>query len=395
MTENIGKFVDHHSRKVVNKIWSHVDDTGDFLRKMETFKQEQGVIADDIFPVSIDVEKLYPSIPLEEGIQFFKEALDKCNNGGPSSNFLVELLEMVMRNNLVEFNKKFYRQTYGTSMGSPCSPSYADVFMDALETRILTNMDGGLRNKIVYFCRYLDDILIFFKGKKEEFQTLMDYFNGFHESIKFTFEMDYENRTTHWLDCQITVENGTIVTDLYRKPEASIQYLLPSSCHPPHCWRNIPYSLAFRLRRICSKEETFLARLEELESMLLSREYPKRVITGAFERVKNLSRKHTLQKVANKSKKKTTFIITFDPRLPNMGQVLQKHFKTMTLDPELKEAFPEGVQVGFKRYRNIKEQLCRARLYDVIERPQRNTTIGWKKCNRCGTQILVCDLPPH
>ena len=93
--------------------------------------------------------------------------------------------------------------------------------MDALETRILTNMDGGLRNKIVYFCRYLDDILIFFKGKKEEFQTLMDYFNGFHESIKFTFEMDYENRTTHWLDCQITVENGTIVTDLYRKPEAS------------------------------------------------------------------------------------------------------------------------------------------------------------------------------
>ena len=110
MTENIGKFVDHHSRKVVNKIWSHVDDTGDFLRKMETFKQEQGVIADDIFPVSIDVEKLYPSIPLEEGIQFFKEALDKCNNGGPSSNFLVELLEMVMRNNLVEFNKKFYRQ---------------------------------------------------------------------------------------------------------------------------------------------------------------------------------------------------------------------------------------------------------------------------------------------
>ena len=32
-----------------------------------------------------------------------------------------------------------------------------------------------------------------------------------------------------------------------------------------------------------------------------------------------------------------------------------------------------------------KEQLCRARLYGVIERPQRNTTIGWKKCNRCGT----------
>ena len=58
-----------------------------------------------------------------------------------------------------------------------------------------------------------------------------------------------------------------------------------------------------------------------------------------------------------------------------MGQVLQKHFKTMTLDPEMKEAFPEGVQVGYKRYRNIKEQLCRARLYDVVERPQRSTAL--------------------
>ena len=109
MTENIGNFVDHHSRIVVNQIWSHVDDTGDFLRKMELFKKKQGYITDDIFPVSIDVEKLYPSIPLEEGIQYFQEALDRCNTGmGPSTEFLVELLEIVMKNNLVEFNKKFY-----------------------------------------------------------------------------------------------------------------------------------------------------------------------------------------------------------------------------------------------------------------------------------------------
>ena len=85
----------------------------------------------------------------------------------------------------------------------------------------------------------------------------MDYLNGFHKSIKFTFEIEYEKRTTHWLDCQITMENGTITTDLYRKPESSVQYLLPSSCHPPHCWKNIPYSVAFRLRRICSVRSHF------------------------------------------------------------------------------------------------------------------------------------------
>ena len=46
--------------------------------------------------VSTDVEKLYPSIPLEEGIQYFQEALDRCNTGmGPSTELLVELLEIV------------------------------------------------------------------------------------------------------------------------------------------------------------------------------------------------------------------------------------------------------------------------------------------------------------
>ena len=51
----------------------------------------------------------------------------------------------------------------------------------------------------------------------------------------------------------------------------------------------------------------------------------------------------------------------------------------------MKEAFTEGFQVAFKRHRNVKEYLCRARLYDVG--PRRNearaVTKGWRKCNRC------------
>ena len=103
--------------------------------------------------------------------------------------------------------------------------------------------------------------------------------------------------------------------------------------------------------------------------MLTEREYPKKVIDAAFDRVKKLSREQILQKVEGTSKEKNTFVITYDPRLPNAGKVLQKHFKTMTLDPVMQEAFPEGDQVG---YRNLKETLCRARLYDIIDRPIRD-----------------------
>ena len=54
----------------------------------------------------------------------------------------------------------------------------------------------------------------------------------------------------------------------------------------------------------------------------------------------------------------------------------------------MKDIFTEGFQIGFKRYRNLKEYLCRSRLYD-INVPRRNetraATKGWRKCNRCTT----------
>ena len=46
-----------------------------------------------------------------------------------------------------------------------------------------------------------------------------------------------------------------IDVDLYTKPTDTHQYLLPSSCHPKHCSRNVPHSLALRIRRIHDHSE--------------------------------------------------------------------------------------------------------------------------------------------
>ena len=45
---------------------------------------------------------------------------------------------------------------------------------------------------------------------------------------------------------------------LYTKPTAEHQYrVLRSSCHPLHTKRAFPFSLALRIRRICSSNETY------------------------------------------------------------------------------------------------------------------------------------------
>lgn len=46
---------------------------------------------------------------------------------------------MIIERNSFEFNDKFYTQVTGTAMGTAMAPSYANLFMSELETRLLAN----------------------------------------------------------------------------------------------------------------------------------------------------------------------------------------------------------------------------------------------------------------
>ena len=129
-------------------------------------------------------------------------------------------------------------------------------------------------------------------------------------------------------------------------------------------------------------------RLEQLKGMLLEREYRPRVIEAAFKKLAGLDRTETLKKVENKSSEKLTLVMTYDPRLPNMSAVVQKHFKTLLMDPDMRRVFEDkGMQVAYKRHRNIREFLCRAKLYEPMDRrnPTRAAQRGWRRCNKCTT----------
>ena len=121
--------------------------------------------------------------------------------------------------------------------------------------------------------------------------------------------------------------------------------------------------------------------------MLLDRNYNQKVINAAFTRVRALSREDKLKKVQRVKSEKTTFVTTYDPRLPNVGSLIQKHYQTLTLDPHMKSVFGAGMVAAHKRYRNVRDLLCRAKLYGppVSKRPQRSAKRGWRRCKTCTT----------
>ena len=202
-----------------------------------------------------------------------------------------------------------------------------------------------------------------------------------------------------FLDTLLTIRDGKIIFDLYKKPTDRDQCLLTSSCHPAHCVENIPFSLALRIVRVCTDISTRDTRHTELKNMLMEREYPESMVDNALRKAKAIHRSTALKKVvAHKQTKRPIFATLYDPRLPNLQKIQLKHWRSMTQDPYLKEVFPEPPLVAFRRQKNIKDFLVRAKVPANKTRPHRNLN-GMKKCTQqctaCpyikeGTEIKGC-----
>ena len=147
-----------------------------------------------------------------------------------------------------------------------------------------------------------------------------------------------------------------------KKENSRIQYLLPSSCHPGHVTKNIPYSLAYRLLRICSDQNTFKKRLEELRQNLLLRSYNPKIIQDAFDKIKCIDRQEALKRVTKNKESTTTIVTNFHPSMPSISKIMKKHWSVMVEDfPEMKNCFSRPPMISCKRHKNLRDLLIRAK----------------------------------
>ena len=157
--------------------------------------------------------------------------------------------------------------------------------------------------------------------------------------------------------------------------------------------------MGFRLLRICSNEDQFEKRLTELkEDFLVPRKYKPRIIDAQFKRIKELPgasyderRQEALKKIDktnNQTKPRIISPFDYNPLLPAISSVINKHHRAMIFtNPELKSLFEEPPMASLRQGPNIRRKLCRSRLSKVRRTNQhkRNTHAsapGWKKCSK-------------
>ena len=347
----------------------------DFLNKIDIINQKN-IIGPDTLLCTMDVSALYTNIPHSDGTEACRHYLNTRRDQTTPTSFLCTLIQLILTLNNFVFQDQHFLQTQGTAMGTSMAPSYACLFMGMFETNFL----NSCKNKPIIWLRYIDDIFILWNKGREKLKEFITAANIFHPTIKFTHEVS--DTMINFLDITVhKTKDNRLETDLYCKPTDAHLYLHHSSCHPGHTKRSLPYSLAYRLLRICSTPEFLTKRLSELKEFLIKRQYRPKSIDAAFDRLRNINRKDTFKrKNRTETADRVPFVTTFNPGLPNIAQILRKYFHILHSTERCKKAIPNLPIISYRRAKNLKDILVHARV-----RTQK--ILGFKSCKdkRCKT----------
>ena len=127
---------------------------------------------------------LYPNIPHDEGLSALRKRLNGRDRKDVFTDTLVELVELVFKNNIFNFNKRTLKQKRGTAIGTKFAPPYSILFMAKLKSKILEIVD----NKPYLWWRYIDDIFFIWEHGEEKFRDFVQTLSEIHPTIKFTAE---------------------------------------------------------------------------------------------------------------------------------------------------------------------------------------------------------------
>ena len=205
--------------------------------------------------------------------------------------------------------------------------------------------------------------------------------NSLYLTIKF--ELVFSEHELHVLDLTLYLTDGFIRTDVYSKPTGSHLYLPPTSCHPRHVYKAIPYGVATRLKRNCSDESFVAERTAEYKEYFLNQGYPSNLVNDQFSKASAISRNDLLRTRGKEAKKLFPFVITFNPNLPNVGNIIRKHLFILKSNPKLKDLFPQGSLIpAFHQSKNLKELLAPSRFKTAEEGQTSHHNNGCFECDR-------------
>ena len=366
----------------------------------------QNTIPERTLLVSFDIVNMYPSIDNKKGIEAVKSVLDMRPVKKPSTQCIIEALSICLHYNNSVFAGKHLLQVNGTAMGAHNSCSYSDIALRPVDMSVMQSKNDVFSD-LLFFGRFRDDCLSLWSGDVRKLSDFFTYINTLDPHLKFTMEigkqtfkddefltfldnpnsdilslLELAEKEIMFLDIHIYKKDGRLETTVYSKPTDSHLFLQGSSCHKKSSVTGIQKGVALRLRRICSTDEEYKVNSKKYKAFLVSRGHKPSTVVKNFQIVDNLSREEARQKsVKSFSSDSVIFCNTFNPRGPDVSNIIRKHSSLLYDTPGLKDIFTNNcIKVSTRRSKNLKELLTRADPYNIKLDVSDSSVHGYRKC---------------
>ena len=318
-TSRISLFLNFLLQPYVRNMKSFLLDSQNLLQKCNNL-----TIPSDSVLISADFESLYTNIDHVHATEVITEFMkDKLSNKHLTPFGFKTLLELVLENNYFTCMRKFFRQIKGVAMGTNVGPSIANIYIYILETKWLS-----IHNPFLY-SRFIDDLFLIII--RSQLLAILNSLKIAFRNLKLNIEY---GESVNFLDLNIKINkvDNNLNFSLYTKPTNPFSFLLTSSNHPKHIFKNIPKSLFIRVRRNSNLLVDYLLHARILTFRLMSRGYNFSSLRKISNMVANLDRDELLKyksKANNfNSLEKNTFLFknTFDINNTTTSKAISKAF---------------------------------------------------------------------
>ena len=261
---------------------------------------EQTTFESNIVLCTLDVVSLYTNIPVDHAIEVLKQLIQENLHLFPRPELpelMVEMLEFVLKNNIMEYKEMVFKQIFGIAMGTPLAPVLANLYLAFLE-RVLKEKaaEASIPWPILYK-RFIDDCFVIYQGGKTQLLRFISLFNSLVESI--TLSLESFGSSANFLDLTIYKgkrfrKEGRLDVKIFQKPMNKYLYLPFTTDHPIHCLKSFVTTELQRYVRASSDQSAFLTIAALFFKRLLKRDFPPCLLSKWFDTVQYSHRRSYL-----------------------------------------------------------------------------------------------------
>ena len=189
---------------------------------------------------------------------------------------------------------------------------------------------------------------------ESELRHFMNEINQKHQSIKFDFKFSKES--IKFLNTLVYIHSkNRLQTTLYKKPTDCQNYLHTKSAHLFSLKKCLPYSQALRIKRICSTFEEYWKHSQDLIKRFVEKGYKNSTVRKQIERVDHLNISLLLKNCKTNRNDSIPFSVTYNSVLPNIKEIINKHFHILNIDSSFKEIFSSSqLMIAFCKNTSLK-----------------------------------------